>query len=183
VNKRTLIAGLLGAVAMYFWVFLAHMALPLGEAGIRQIDNEEPLLAVMKTTLPDRGMYMFPRMDPQDQAANEKKMASGPSGILVYFPSREFQFGTSLAIEFITELVLVLIGMYLLSMTAIGTFAGRVGFFALFGLCVAIGSNVSYWNWYGFTTTYTLAYAFTVWVGYLVAGLVAGAMKAGGRIV
>jgi hypothetical protein len=46
-----LIAGVLGALAMFFWIFIAHMALPPGEAGIRQIGNEEPLLAAMKSTL------------------------------------------------------------------------------------------------------------------------------------
>jgi hypothetical protein len=57
-----LIAGVLGALAMFFWIFIAHMALPLGEAGIRQIGNEGPLLAAMKSTLQSPGMYMFPNM-------------------------------------------------------------------------------------------------------------------------
>ena len=179
-SKRVLIAGVLGALAMYFWVSIAHMALPLGEAGLRQIDNEEPLLAAMKSTLPDHGTYIFPKMNPGDQAASEKKMATGPSGMLIYFPARDFQFGKSLAIEFLTELLPVMIGMYLLSLTGIATFAGRVGFFALLGLAVATATNVSYWNWYGFSTTYTLAYSFTTWTGFLFAGMVAGAMKIGG---
>ena len=179
-NKRTMIAGVLGALAMYIWIFIAHMALPLGEAGIKPIDNEEPLLAAMKSTLSAPGMYMFPKMDASDQAANERKMATGPSGMMVYFPSRGFNFGKSLAIEFLTELVAVMIAVYLLTLTRIGTFAGRLGFFALLGLCVAAATNVSYWNWYGFPSVYTLASTFTGWVGYLCAGLVAGAMKVGG---
>jgi hypothetical protein len=182
VSKRVLIATFLGAVVMYLWIFIAHMALPLGEAGIKQIDNEEPLLAAMKSTLHDPGMYMFPRMAPGDsEAAYQKKMATGPSGILVYFPTREFQFGKSLAIEFVTELMVVAIGMYLLTLTRIGTFAGRCGFFALFGLALATATNVSYWNWYGYPSTYTLAYSFTGWAGCVFAGLIAGAMKIGGK--
>jgi len=99
------------------------MALPLGEAGIRQIGKEEPLLAAMKSTLQSPGMYMFPNMAAgSDQTANEKKIATGPSGLLIYFPARNFQFGKSLVIEFVTELVLV--GMYLLTLTRISTFAG-----------------------------------------------------------
>jgi hypothetical protein len=181
VNTRVFIAGVLGALAMFFWIFIVHMALPLGEAGIRQIGKEEPLLAAMKSTLQSPGMYMFPNMAAgSDQTANEKKIATGPSGLLIYFPARNFQFGKSLVIEFVTELVLVAVGMYLLTLTRISTFAGRLGFFALLGLCVATATNVSYWNWYGFSSTSTLAYCFTGWVGYLCAGLVAGAMKVGG---
>ena len=43
-----------------------------------------------------------------------------------------------------------------------------------------ITSNVSYWNWYGFPALYTSASMFTIWVGYVCAGLVAAAMKIGG---
>jgi len=180
-NKRVLLAGVLGALAMFVWTFIAHMALPLGEAGIKQIDNEQPLLTTMQSTLSSHGIYMFPNMPPgSDQSANEKKIASGPSGLLIYFPNREFSFGQALGVEFVTELVPVLIAVYMLSLTSIGTFAGRVGFFALVGLIAVIATNVSYWNWYGFPMTYTLSYMFTGWMGYLCAGLVAAAMKVGG---
>ena len=182
-NRRLLIAGVVGAVAMFLWIFVAHMALPLGEAGIKQIDNEEPLLTAMKSTLHGSGMYMFPRMDTNDQAANQRRIAAGPSGLLIYHSARDFQFGKLLAVEFAVELVLVLVGMYLLSLTRIRTFAGRLGFFALLGLGTAAATNVSYWNWYGFPGAYTLAYSFTGWVGYLCAGLVAGVMKVGGAKV
>jgi hypothetical protein len=110
---------------MFFWIFIAHMALPLGEAGIREIGNEEPLLAAMKSTLQSPGMYIFPNMAAgSDQTANEKKIATGPSGLLIDFPARNFQFGKSLVIEFVTELVLVTVGIYLLTLTRISTFAG-----------------------------------------------------------
>ena len=72
--------------------------------------------------------------------------------------------------------------MYLLTLTRIHTFGGRLGFFSLMGVGVAAATNVSYWNWYGFPGTYTVAYAFTGFVGYLCAGLVAGAMKIGGDV-
>ena len=180
-NKRVLLAGVLGAVAMFLWSAIAHMALPLGEAGIKQIDKEQALLSAMQSTLSAPGMYMFPNMDHRgDQAANEKKIATGPSGLLIYFPSRDFSFPKSLAIEFVTELLQALIAVYLLSLTNAGTFGSRLGFFALIGLLAIIATNISYWNWYGFSDTYTCAYMFTEWVGYLCAGVVAGAMKVGG---
>lgn len=176
-NRQLLIAGLLGGLAMYLWTFLAHMALPLGEAGIRQIENEQPLLAQMKTTLPSQGMYMFPRMSPgQDQQQYMQNIATGPSGLLMYFPRRDFNFGTSLIIEFLSEMVQALIITWLLSLTRLATFTSRAGFFATAGLAAALTTNVSYWNWYGFPTTYTAAYMFTNWMGYLCAGLAVAAL-------
>ena len=37
-------------------------------------------------------------------------------------------------------------------------------------LAVVITTNGSYWNWYGFPLEYTLAQAFTQWIGFVVAG-------------
>jgi len=42
IMKRIFLAALLGAIAMFIWTSIAHMALPLGEAGIREIPNEVP---------------------------------------------------------------------------------------------------------------------------------------------
>jgi hypothetical protein len=179
-NRRTLLAGVLAAIAMYCWTSLAHTVLPLGEAGIQQIDKEQGLLQSMQSTLSAPGFYMFPNMPPGgDQAQYEKQIANGPSGLLIYFPRRDFSFPKLLAVEFVTELVEILIATVLLSSTGIRTFGGRLGFFALLGVVAALGTNVSYWNWYGFPTAYTAAYIFTVWTGFLVAGLVAAAMKVG----
>lgn len=178
-NRQLLIAGLLGGLAMFLWTFVAHMALPLGESGIRQIENEQPLLAQMKTTLPSQGMYMFPRMSPgQDQQQYMQNIAAGPSGLLIYFPRRDFNFGTSLVIEFFSEIAQALIIAWLLSLTTLSTFIGRTGFFAAAGLAAALTTNVSYWNWYGFPTSYTAAYLFTNWMAYVCAGLAVAALMA-----
>jgi hypothetical protein len=70
-------------------------------------------------------------------------------------------FGKLLGVEFGTELLETLIAIGLLSLTRLGTFGGRLGFFALLALLAAIATNISYWNWYGFPTVYTASYMFT----------------------
>jgi len=49
---RILVAGVLGGIAMFVWTSIAHMALPLGEAGIGEIPNESAMLSAMHTTTP-----------------------------------------------------------------------------------------------------------------------------------
>ena len=59
--KRLFLAALLGAVAMFIWTSIAHMALPLGEAGIREIPNEAAVLGAMESSIAKkRGLYVFP---------------------------------------------------------------------------------------------------------------------------
>ena len=179
-NRRLILAGVLGGLAMFGWASIAHLALPLGEAGVRTVDAEEQLVTALRTTIPEHGLYMFPKMAPgmtQDQY--QAKITSAPSGLMVYFPSRQFSFGKLLVVEFGTELVESLIAVWLLSRARWAGFGATMGFYALLGLVAAMATNVSYWNWYGFPVTYTVAYMFTGWVSFLAAGLVAAKMKIG----
>ncbi len=47
-----------------------------------------------------------------------------------------------------------------------------LGFVIVAGMLATIAANVSYWNWYGFPTSYTLAALVDMVVGYALAGLV-----------
>jgi hypothetical protein len=181
-NARILKAALLGAVAMFFWTFLAHMVLPLGEAGVRQITNEGPLRAHMAAVVKEQGLYLFPNMPAdRNQADYYKDIATGPSGMLIYFPKRDFSFGQTLAAEFLTEFAQSLLAVWLLSMTSFTTFSGRLGFFSMLGLLAAITTNISYWNWYGFPADYTLGVMVTTIMSFICAGAVAAWMKIGGQ--
>jgi ABC-type antimicrobial peptide transport system permease subunit len=66
-----------------------------------------------------------------------------------------------------------ILAVFLLAQTKIGSFAGRVGFVLVAGVLAAIGTNVSYWNWYGFPGVYTASYILTEIIGFLVVGIVA----------
>ena len=98
---------------MFIWSFVAHDLLPLGEIGMREFKNESAVLDALKTNLGDaRGLYHFPghragpnatRQEKSDAMKRAmEKAASGPSGLLIYHPSREFTFGKLLGIEFAT---------------------------------------------------------------------------------
>ena len=51
---RILVAGVLGGIAMFVWTSIAHMALPLGEAGINKIPNESAVLGAMQGNIGDK---------------------------------------------------------------------------------------------------------------------------------
>ena len=169
---------------MFIWSFIAHDLLPLGEIGMREFKNESAMLDALKTNLGDaRGLYHFPghRADPnatrQEKSDAMKrameKAASGPSGLLIYHPSREFTFGKLLGIEFATELLEAILVVFLLTQTRTESFAGRVGFVFLAGILAAITTNIPYWNWYGFPSRYTAAYMSIEIIGFLCVGLIA----------
>src|SRR5712691_6914287 len=179
-------AGILGGIVMFAWTSIAHMALPLGEAGITEIPNESAVLNSMQSNIGDKaGLYIFPGLGLGENASREEKsqamkgmqqrMAANPSGILMYHPpGRPFAFGKSLAVEFSTEVLQAILVIWLLGLTRIGSFAGRVGFVLIAGILASITTNVSYWNWYGFPGVYTASYMAIEIVGFFLVGVAAG---------
>jgi len=182
---KILLAGVLGGIVMFIWTSIAHMALPLGEAGLGEIPNESTVLGVMQSNIGEQtGLYIFPgpgvgknaTRNEKDEAMKHmgEKMAANPSGILMYHaPGRPLELGKLLGVEFGTELLEAILVVFLLAQTRIASFAGRVGFVFVAGILAAIATNVSYWNWYGFPGAYTASYILTQIVGFLCVGIVA----------
>ena len=173
---RILIAGLLGAIAMYVWTSFAHVATPLAEAGVSHMANEAVVLSAMQKGVGGKaGFYFFPWVAPDDPQMMEKAsalMKANPSGILIYQPPGASASMTPMLIkEFAKELAQSLIAALLLSMTMIAGFFRRTLFVTLVGAFAVLGTNVSYWIWYGFPVAYTLAAMTIELVGALAAGL------------
>ena len=185
---RILLAGIIGGIAMFIWTSIAHMALPLGEAGIEEMPNESAVLSAMQSSMGDKaGLYIFPGLGIGKNATREEKnaamkqmqqrIAANPSGILMYHPpGRQFAFGKALAIEFSTEVLQAILVIWLLAQTRIGSFAGRACFVLVAGILASITTNVSYWNWYGFPGVYTASYILIELVGFVLVGVTAALM-------
>jgi hypothetical protein len=186
--KRILLAGVLGGIAMFVWSSVAHVALSLGNTGIKEIPNEQSVLAGMQGQLGGAsGLYMFPGMglgpNPTRQEQNaamqqyEQKLAASPSGLLIYHPPGAKALSPGqLVTEFLTEVAEALLLAWLLAQTSLATFASRMGFVVMAAIMAAITTNIPYWNWYGFPVNYTAAYMGIEVVGYLAAGVVIAAI-------
>jgi len=183
---KKLLAGVLGGLAFFFWSFIAHDVLPLGKAGIKEIPNEQTVLSSMKANMPEDGLYLLPGLGlpenasrAQQSAAMEARMhkvETGPSGLLAYHAALNFSFGRALGVELGTNILQVLLAVILLGQTSLVSFVARWRFITIAGVLAALSTNISYWNWYGFPGTYTLAYVCTVAMGFVFAGLVAAAI-------
>ncbi len=186
-TTRIVLGGLLGAIAMFVWSSIAHMATPLAHAGIHNgLPGEVKALAALQTELGGQaGLYLFPGSGAGDNPTREQmkeamarypeKLAANPSGLLMYHPAgtRELSLAKLLPIEFLKQLLVSILAVWLLAQTRIASYGGRVGFIFVVGIVAGITTNVSYWNWYGFPTAYTIPYMTIEIVGFLCAGLAA----------
>src|SRR5436853_1061960 len=183
-TMRAFFAAILGGIAMFIWSFVAHDLLPLGETGMREFNDEAPMFEALKTNLGHAGgLYHFPGHKAGPNATRQEKndamkraiekAASGPSGILLYHPTRQFSFGKLLGIEFATELIEAILVVFLLAQTMIDSFFGRVSFVFFAGVLASIATNVPYWNWYGFPGDYTICYMSIQIISFIIVGIVA----------
>jgi hypothetical protein len=177
---RTVLAGLAGGLAMYVMMSIAHMS-PVAQIGFSMMANDAPVLSALQTATANKpGLYIYPTVDMAAKDAMAKAEAvrkTNPSGIMIYqAPGSPGMTPKLLITEFVVEIVQAAIAAILLSMTAIATYAVRVGFVALVGLVSAITTNVSYWNWYAFPANYTLANMGIEIAGFIAAGLAIAAL-------
>jgi hypothetical protein len=175
-GKRVILAGILAGVGMFVWSTIAHVALPLGEAGVKRVPNEPSLLGPMRATLGDAGgFYIFPSADAGGNMQEyEKTLASSPSGVLIYHPpGYPLAFGRRLTVQLLSQLLEAFLAVFLLTQARIRSFGGRVFFVTVVGIAAACSTNLEYWNWYGFPSIYEAGYMTAQIVGFAVAGLIA----------
>ena len=141
--KRVLIGGIVGGIVVFTWGAFAHMVLPTGEMGIKQIPNEDAVIAAMKSSIQEPGFYFFPGMDmshkptEDEQKAWNAKYEAGPTGILVYHASGSTPLSPKqLFTELPSNVSAALLAAFVLSHVAAG-FVGNLARFSCRGVFVA----------------------------------------------
>ena len=174
---RIVLAAILGGVLMFVWGAVSHMLLPFERNALKPLPNEAQVLSTLSANIDQPGMYYFPWIDmygkapPQQQAEWELKLASGPSGLLVYKPNGgEAMSPRQLVTEFVSNLLAAFLGALLLVQLPGGP-GRRVLSLALVGVAAWLSISVSQWNWYGFATPFLLGDLADQFGGWLLAGI------------
>jgi hypothetical protein len=179
---KILIGGVVGGIVIFFWGFVSHMLLPIGDMGLQSVPHEEGLAAAMKADVPEPGLYFVPGRDmsksqsQEEMQAHMDKVTKGPYGFMVIYPAgRDVSLGKRLPIELGTNVVCALLAAILVSQLRPG-FIVRVACVTLVGILASLMINVPFWNWYGFPPDFTLAQIIEHSVGWFLAGLVLAAI-------
>jgi hypothetical protein len=175
---RVLVAGLIGGIVFFVWGAVAHMALPIGEMGMKSANAEDPVIAALRDNLPGEGVYMVPGLAPEkmsDEAAVKaysEKAKNNPNAFIIFQPvGRDgMDMGPQLAVQAATDIVSAIVVAWVLSLSAMG-FGRRVAASAALGLFSWLTVSVPWWNWYRFTTDFTLGSLLEQVLGWLLAGV------------
>ena len=176
---RIAVAALLAAIVIFFWQFLAHMVLPIGEMGFRLPANEDVVLQAVTTGLTQPGIYYLPSIDPNkmnDEATVKawgEKSKKNPFVWAVVNTSPEgdpMSMAPQLVKQFITVFLAALLAAYVLAATAWG-FGGRVIGSLSFGIFGWLANIVPLWTWYRFPSDFIVGNLLEEGIGWLLGGV------------
>ena len=175
---RVWVAALLGGIVMFIWGAVAHMALGLGSAGIRQPAGEDVVLASLRQGLGmEAGVYILPSVDPaklSDPAVTKAyaaKAKASPYAWIVYLPQGDdmMQMGPQLGRQWASDTLSALALAFVMGLAAL-SFRKRLCIAAAAAVFAWLSTMVPYWNWYRFPLDFTLAALVEQLVGWLLAG-------------
>lgn len=175
---RVIIAALLGAIVLFFWQFVSHTMLPIGEMGFRAPQNEDVVIQAIASGTPAPGIYALPYIDMENygneaalKAWAEKAKANRFSFVVVSDPQTDPEsMGRQLGTQFVSNFLGALIVASLLGATAWGFGARVIGSlgFGVFGWLLNI---VPQWSWYSFPGDFMLGGLLDQGIGWLLAGI------------
>jgi hypothetical protein len=184
--KRLVLAVLAGAVAMFMWGAISHMALLKG-AGFSHLSNDEAVSADLQRLIPQDGLYFLPspdfsrKMTEAENAAFEARFRTGPTGMIVFHRSNSGPVTPKkLLIQFTSEMLAAAIGAFLLLRIA-APYWQRVIVMGSLGAFAVLSISTIYWNWYGFPDAFFVAQLVDKVVGWLLAGGVMAAIVPAAR--
>lgn len=177
---RILIAAIFGGIVMFFWGFVAHMLLGLGNPGIHQPLHEDTVLSSLHEGLGTTpGVYILPSFDPKqwnDQAARAaygQKTSTSPYAWVVYLPQGDdmTDMHRQLPRQWASDTLASLVLAFVMGLAAFG-FTKRLGIAAAAAVFAWLSTLVPYWNWYRFPDALIWAALVEQLIGWLLAGAV-----------
>jgi hypothetical protein len=123
---RVLVAGVIGGIVLFIWGAVAHMALPIGEMGMKVATNQDAALAAMSASAtPGTGVYMLPGMSPEEWSNEATRMAfaekakASPYAFVIYQPGGNpvnVSMGPALVKQFVGDTLVALLVAWLMSL-------------------------------------------------------------------
>ena len=177
---RVLVAALMGGIVMFIWGAVAHMALGLGDVGMRQPVAEDAVLGSLRPGLGEQaGVFVLPSVDPakmHDKTVMEAystKAKASPYALVVYMPQGDdlSDMSGTLPRQWASDTLSALALAFVMGLAAF-SFMTRLSIALAAAVFAWLSTLVPYWNWYRFPTNFTLAALIEQVIGWLLAGAV-----------
>lgn len=165
---KTIILGtLIGTLISFFWG-AAEWVLPIMHSPYEEVHNASEVNKTLSKNMPENGIYVWPNGD-------HTKDATGlPKDIVYFIAKNENSFynpGKFMSFQIFTLLATWLIIVYLLVSLRITKYWLRIRFILILGLLNGLAFHLPMWNWWGFSTDYTLLRWGSMMIGWFLSGI------------
>ncbi len=168
-TKRILLSSLLGGLVMFIWGAISWTALPWHHWTFNSFKDSAQVSQIIKTNTSQSGMYL---LNTEPTAENPQSTAKPLVFASVFQPGMSSSMGPYLIGGLIIQIIAAFLVSLLLNMTRGLSYAARVGFVVLFGLAAFVSTELPYWNWFHFSTSYTLVSLLDLLIEWFLGGLV-----------
>ncbi|MGA9120134.1 MAG: hypothetical protein WB699_12290 [Bacteroidota bacterium] len=187
--RQFLLGGLVGGIIFFVWGAIAWTVLPFNSNALHTPMNEDAVLAALKQSMGGRGMYALPAMPRKEgltadhydalQKTWAEKYKAGPTALVMYNPHGSDQMRVDqLLFGLANSILCALLGVWFLirSTAYTSSYFARVTFFGMFGVLISFFIHLSNFNWFDYPADYTVAMVLDSLLGWVLAGLGAGAI-------
>jgi hypothetical protein len=181
-SKKLILGAVLGGLAVFVWGTIWWMALPFSESNLQKFGNEDAMTQAIVDNAPRSGVYFLPNSHSEAGATAETKAAAeaaawermqrGP----IVFASIQREGFTSMTTAMLSSLLINMIGALLFTWLLMQTkglnYLHSAVFIAVAALAAGVITRLLDWNWWGFSTGYTVFAIVDIVIGWFLAGLV-----------
>lgn len=181
---RNTLSAVAGTAVVFIWTSISWMFLTWHNIDMKSFKNDgQTITESIKAEAPESGLYVIPNVGPDHHSSTEAQEAwatKAKAGPLVFMSVKsdglQWDMTMALVIQFVIQLIVALGAVALLAQTTLTNVFKK----ALF-VCVAVTLGtflveVSHWTWWGFPLVATLVYIVDTAIGWLLGGLVIGAI-------
>lgn len=177
-GKSLALGTLLGAVFLFIWMAISWMALPWHCATLGTFTHEESVAAVVMSNTTSSGVYVLPNCHSHEtQESGIEAMKKGP---ILFAAVQRDGYNVESPKPYVISFIIYLIGAFLVTLMVLKarlpSYGSRVGFIIIFGIAAGALATFPNWNWWGFSTGYTLVSFFDFVIGLTLAGLAIAAV-------
>ncbi|MBI3611192.1 MAG: hypothetical protein HY204_10910 [Nitrospirae bacterium] len=164
--KKPLLAVVLGGVVLFLWGFISWAVLPWHDMVANKFSDEAAVAQVLKANAPVQGIYYLP------YAEEDHKPGEVAAFVNVLPQGFDMNMGKLMGIGLTMQILSAALVFGLLRQTQGLSYLGKLKFVAWVGLTIGFVSHGPYWNWFGFSTSYTIVTILDILIGGALASLV-----------
>lgn len=177
--KKLVKGALIGGFTVFIWSMFSWMVFPWHAQTYFKFTDEAEVAKVLKENAPQSGIYLLPNTSHYSNKTPTKEMRKAEeilkTGPFVFASIKlggmKKMGATTLMISLCSYILAAAVVSWMLLQTQGLRFLEKTFFVAMIGLLTAILGVLPTWNWWHFSTAYTLVTCLNLVIGWALAGL------------